>query len=138
MIRLVADTNIVISAFFWKGPPQEVYTLCRRGEAKLLFSTAIESELVRVLAYPRFGLRPAEILPLINDIRAHGELAPVKAKLLVIGKDPTDNIFIECAVDGKADMIVSGDHHLLDIRNFRGIEVVSAKTAIDAIRKNMK
>ncbi|MDP2808195.1 MAG: putative toxin-antitoxin system toxin component, PIN family, partial [bacterium] len=106
MIRLVADTNIVISAFFWKGPPREVYTQCRSGEVKLLFSIAIESELVRVLAYPRFGLRPAEILPLINDIREHGELVPVKTKLLVIREDPTDNIFLECAVNGKADMIV--------------------------------
>ncbi|MCH8318634.1 MAG: putative toxin-antitoxin system toxin component, PIN family [Bacteroidetes bacterium] len=51
----------------------------------------------------------------------------VKSKIDVIIDDPSDNIFVECAVDGKADYIITGDHHLLSLGNYKGIQIIKAK-----------
>jgi len=125
--RIVLDTNITISAFFWKGYPRAVYNLIREGKVTLLSSVKIEAEFIRVLAYPKFGLTPAEILPIVNNLRKHAYFIEVKSKADLIKEDPTDNIFFECAQDGGADYIISGDHHLLNIGNYKGIQILRAK-----------
>jgi len=125
--RIVLDTNVTISAFFWNGSPRNIYNLVKEKKVLLLSSPEIEKELIRVLSYSRFGLTPSQILPLVNDLRKHSNFIEVKLKIDVIKEDPTDNIFLECAVDGKADYIVSGDHHLLNIGDYKGIQIVKAK-----------
>ena len=127
MKRIVFDTNVTISAFFWKGYPRTIYDLVKDGKVTLLSCIGIEAELIRVLAYARFGLIPAEILLIVNDLRKHVQFIEVKSKVDIIKEDPTDNIFLECALDGKAHYVVSGDHHLLDIGNYGGIQIVKAK-----------
>lgn len=93
----------------------------------MLFSKKMEAEFIRVLSYPRFGLTPTEILPLVNNVGRHSHYVESKSNIDVIKTDPTDNIFLECAVDGKADYIISGDHHLLDMGSYEGIQIVKAK-----------
>jgi putative PIN family toxin of toxin-antitoxin system len=127
MKRVVLDTNVTISAFFWRGYSRTVYDLVKEGKVTLLSSIKIEAEFIRVLAYPKFRLTPAEILPIVNNLRRHAHFVEVKTKVDVIKEDPTDNIFLECAQDGKADYIISGDHHLLDINNHKGIQILRAK-----------
>lgn len=127
MKRIVFDTNVTISAFFWKGYPRVIYDLVKEGKLVLLSSIKIEMEFIRVLAYPRFGLIPAEILPIINNLRKYVHFVEVKNKIDVVKEDPTDNIFLECALDGKADYIISGDHHLLNIGHYKGIQIIMAK-----------
>jgi len=84
-------------------------------------------ELIRVLSYPKFGLTPAEICPIVNNLRRCGRLVEVESELNIVKEDPTDNIFLECALDGKADYIISGDHHLLNISTYERIHIVKAK-----------
>ena len=127
MKRIVLDTNVSISAFFWRGHSRAVHDLVREGKVTLLSSIKIEAEFIRVLAYPKFGLTPAEIRPIVNNLRRHAYFIEVKSKLDVVKEDPTDNIFLECAQDGKADYIISGDHHLLNISNYKGIQILRAK-----------
>ncbi|MCX5859519.1 MAG: putative toxin-antitoxin system toxin component, PIN family [Proteobacteria bacterium] len=93
----------------------------------LISSREIEKEFVRVLSYSRFGLTPPQILPIANDLRKYSDFVEVKIKVDAIKEDPTDNIFLECALDGKADYIISGDHHLLDIGSYKGIRIIKAK-----------
>ena len=127
MKRVVLDTNVTISAFFWKGFSRAVYELVREGKVMLLSSTNIEAEFIRVLAYPKFGLTPAEILPVVNNLRRQAHFVEVESKVDVVKEDPTDNIFLECAQDGKADYLISGDHHLLSISSYKGIQILRAK-----------
>lgn len=127
MKRIVLDTNTAISALFWKGNPRTVYNLVKEGNIILLYSTKIEAEFIRVLAYPKFGLTPTQITPIVNNLRQHAHLIEVKNKVDIVKKDATDNMFVECALDGKADYIVSGDSHLLEIGSYKGIEIVRAK-----------
>lgn len=127
MKHIVLDTNVTISAFFWKGYPRAVYDLVKEGKITLLSSIKVEEEFIRVLAYSRFGLTSGEIPPMVNNLRKHVRFIEVKSDVDVVKEDPTDNIFLECALDGQADYIISGDHHLLDIGNYKGIQVIRAK-----------
>lgn len=127
MKRIVLDTNVTISAFFWRGYPRTVYDLIRKGEITLLSSLRIEEEFIRVLAYTRFGLSSTEMLPIINELRRYVHFVETKSNVDIIKKDSTDNVFIECALDGKADYIISGDIHLLNIGSYKGVQIVRAK-----------
>lgn len=127
MISIVLDTNVTISAIFWKGYPRVVYNLVKEEKITLLTSTKIEAELIRVLSYSKFGLAPAEILPIVNNLRQYILFIESKSKVDAIEEDPTDNIFLECAIDGNANYIISGDHHLLSIGSYKGIKIAKAK-----------
>ncbi len=126
MKRLVLDTNTIISALFWEGKPRRVWDQVKAGSYVLLSSAAIERELIRVLGYPKFGLTPAEILPIMFEYKRYAKQIRAKSKVKVIKADPTDNIFLACAKDGRADYIISGDHHLLELNTFQGIPIVNA------------
>lgn len=121
------DTNTVISGQFWQGSPRRVLELVKAGRYQSLTSTEIEKEFIRVLAYPKFGLSPPEILPIVADYRAYSKKVNVSSKVEAVKHDLTDNIFLACAVDGNADYIISGDHHLLDLGSFQEIPIVTSK-----------
>ena len=127
MKRIVLDTNVTISALFWKGYPRVIYDLVKDGKAILLWSRTIEAELIRVLAYSKFGLMSSEMFPIVNHLRSHAHFVEERSSIEIVKDDPTDNIFIECAVDGNADYIISGDHHLLNLEGYKLIKIISAK-----------
>lgn len=127
MKRVVLDTNVVIAALFWQGPPRIVYDLVRDGQLIMLITVKMEQEFIRVLGYARFGLTSAEILPFVRELRTRGVHVAGNAKITEIKADPTDNIFLECAVDGKADFIISGDKHLLALPSYCGTPILRPK-----------
>ena len=112
MKRIVLDTNVTISALSWEGNPRKIYDM--------------EKEFIRVLGYEKFGLSPQEITPFLRTLRTHARHVDTKSKIAVVIADPTDNIFLECALDGSADFLISGDRHLLDIKVYKGIEILKS------------
>jgi len=125
--KVVLDTNVTISALFWEGNPRKVYDLVRHGELVMLLSDDMEKEFIRVLGYGKFGLSPQEIMPFLRNLRTHAQHVDTKSKISIVIADPADNIFLECALDGGANFIISGDKHLLDIEVYKGIEIVRAR-----------
>jgi putative PIN family toxin of toxin-antitoxin system len=123
-IRTVVDTNVFVSAFLYPHRPisQIVrYALLRRY--RLLISPALVNELGRVMdesagSDARVNRKKLKVL-----IRAAEIIIP-KTALNVIEDDPPDNRILECAVEGKADVIVSGDRHLRRLKSYQGIPVV--------------
>ena len=117
-LKAVFDTNIYIAAFvFPKGRTAVLWEAAQRGQYRLVVSPAIIRETARVLRSD-FGWPEARVQ---KAIRGVAELAGVfiitpRTALEVVTADPDDNRILECAVDGKADLIVSNDHHLLDIK----------------------
>ena len=124
MKKVVLDTNVTISALFWGGPPRDIYNLIRSGKLAMLVSEDMKREFIRVLGYNKFGLSAAEIMPLISSILAHANPIIPLRQLRVIAADPTDNIFLECAVEGNADFLVSGDADLLNLDTYQGVRIV--------------
>lgn len=125
--RVVFDTNVLVSGYLWRGAARQCIERVRSGKWILLNSEDTIDELIRVLAYNKFGLGATEIQPIIHDLTKIGEFVDVTTKIDVIATDLTDNIFLALAIDGRADVIVSGDHHLLDVKNFNNIPIVTIR-----------
>jgi uncharacterized protein len=123
-LRAVLDTNVYFSAFLSpKGVTFRIWQAAIRRQFVLLVSPAIMREIAEVL---RLDLRwqESEIVAQLKLISRVAEIVVPKINLQVIKADPDDDKFLECAVEGRADLIVSGDRHLTRLKSFRGIGIV--------------
>ncbi len=129
-MKVVLDTNVLISAVIATGTPHEVVVAGYSGEYQILVSVATLMEFRETLhKYPdRFGLSEAEIQTEVETLRYFAEFVDPDVEFDIVDADPDDNKFLEAAVAGKAEYVVSGDQHLLDIDSFRGIEIVTPRT----------
>ena len=127
MIKVVIDTNVFISSFFW-GNPKKIIDLWKKGEIKLCLSREIVDEYVEVLK--RLGLQnESELQELLNTFsEGHNIIfSATTPSLKIIEQDPDDNMFIECAVALGCSHIISGDNHLKQVKNYMGIKIVPPK-----------
>ena len=99
-----------------------------------LLSQEIFDEYLRVLTYPKFQLSSSEIKRVLeHDFLPYAEFVRVTSQVEVIAADPSDNKFLACALDGRADVVVSGDRHLLTLKRFHGIAIVTARQFRDQV-----
>jgi len=127
MIRIVPDTNILISAVISHGNEFEVLKLGKLGKIQIILSPEILKEFEGVISREKFGFSKEQIANAINQIKDIAEIVHPKIKLKVVKDDPSDDKILECAVWGKADYLVTGDRkHLLKIKKFRGVKLVSS------------
>ena len=126
--RVVLDSNVVVSALLF---PQGRLTWIRhtwmRRDYVLLVSAATSKKLIRVLAYPKFGLAPEAIEALLSDYLPFAEtvrFVPGEA-FVPETPDPDDRIFMELAVAGEASLLVTGDRALRQVPGPSGLRVVS-------------
>ena len=126
MLRAVLDTNVIVSALILRGSTTRLADLWQEKKFLPLVSKEILEEYFRVLAYPKFRLLTEEIKELVErQFIAFAEPVEVKEVQKVISEDPSDDIFLACAVSGKAQYLVSGDQHLLTHKSYKGIPIVS-------------
>ena len=125
--RVVFDTNILISGYLWGGIPRKALEKTRTKEWILVISNESIKEFIRVLSYSKFALTASEIQPLITDLGESAEFVEVKSSVEIIKEDPSDNILLSLALDGGASYIVSGDSHLLNLKRYKDIEIITAK-----------
>jgi len=122
--RVVLDTNVFVSALLFGGQASALVSLWKQGEIIPLVSAETLKELIRVLAYPKFDLTEAEIKSIINeDILPWVETVKITRHIQGVSSDAADDIFLACAVNGKAVAIISGDSHLLSLKEFEGIPI---------------
>jgi putative PIN family toxin of toxin-antitoxin system len=125
-VRVVLDTNALVSALLFSGVSSKLVSLWQNGLIAPLLSREILDEYLRVLSYPKFALSEEEIKELIQEeILPFAEVVKPKKRLRVVQRDPSDNKFLECAVAGKADVIISGDKDLLSLGRYRQIRIQS-------------
>ena len=123
--RVVFDTNILFSAVGWLGNPHRCVEAARRDRCVSVICEPILDELSEKLCLKR-GLSPEQAATVTNEIRAFSKTVLIAGALKVVAADPDDDAILECAVAGKAEFIVSGDHHLLDLKTYQGIQIVTA------------
>jgi putative PIN family toxin of toxin-antitoxin system len=125
-MRIVADTNILISAFvFPGGPPERVFRHAVEGRVELVTSPALLAEFGRVLT-EKFGWEPAMVEEAVALVVRHAEIVRPHRRVRVVTDDPSDDRVLEAAKAGDATVIVSGDRHLLRLRSWEGIRIVNA------------
>jgi putative PIN family toxin of toxin-antitoxin system len=124
-LRVVLDTNIYIAAFGHpEGPNAQTWVAALTGRYHLLISRAIVVELVRVLRAD-FQWQTEHIQRRVRRLVNVAEIVDTTTTVHVVTADPSDNRILECAIDGRADLIVSNDHHLLDLSVYAGIPIVA-------------
>ncbi len=121
---LVFDTNIFISGYLWTGKPRQAIRVVKSGGSRLLYCKESIDELIRVLSI-KFGLDSGEIFRIVSDIYTIGKKTTIVSKDQLISEDITDNLFINLAIDGDARLIVSGDSHLLKLKEYKQIEIIT-------------
>jgi len=138
-LRAVIDTNLFISGLFARDAlSAKLQDLWINQQFELITSLEIIKEVSRVLSYPRIKER---FKPREENVRRFFRLIFRKA---IISKDiyqtdkivddPTDNKFLACALEKKADYIVSRDPHLRNLKHFHGIQIVDATTFIEKVK----
>lgn len=123
--KVVIDNNVLVSAFGWHGKPEEVVRLATTGRIENFTSTEMLSELTRVVGYPKLRFPESLQAEIIETVFTSSSLVNVSESLKVINSDISDNRVLECAVAACVDFIISGDKHLLDLKKFRDIEIVT-------------
>ncbi|HCU56676.1 MAG TPA: putative toxin-antitoxin system toxin component, PIN family [Anaerolineaceae bacterium] len=126
---VVLDTSVIISALLSaEGPPAQIIDLWEAGVFDVAISTPLLDELKRALDYPQVKkfqkMTPDEINTLLGRWSTLSVYVEPEVALEVVEDDPDDNRVLECAVAAKANYIISGDKHLLDLGEYRGIEVL--------------
>lgn len=123
MIRAVHDTNVWLGAILWLGAAYQVRVRAESGEYTAVTSHAILHELMRVLrAY--FNMSDEDAFSWWLTLTELCEVIAVTSQLSVVERDPDDNKFIECAVDGQCQYIVSKDRDLLDLTSYQNIHII--------------
>jgi uncharacterized protein len=124
LLRVVVDTNVFISAFLY--PERPIFQVLQQAGQRrylLLTSPAIVREVGMVM---REDLAWEEVVRIhhLKTLTKAAEIIFPRITLQVIKEDPPDNRILECAVEGKVDLIVSGDRHLLRLKSYQGIPIV--------------
>jgi len=136
LIRAVIDTNVFISSVLFEGASQQLIDCWKKAKFIFLMSKPILEEYIKVLSYPKFKLSQDEIKEIVEEeLLPFVEVVVIKSSISVIKEDPFDNIFLSTALEGKADFIVSGDRHLLDLKEYRGIRIIEINNFIKLILK---
>ena len=134
MIRIVVDTNVLISALLFGGTPGKLIELWKKGTIRPLASREVIDEYLRVLAYPKFRLTEDEIgYLLFREILPHFKIVSAGQGKSVVMADPSDDKFIWCALAGKAEYIITSDKHMLSIKSHQGIPTLAPSAFLKSL-----
>jgi len=123
-MKIVLDTNVLVSGIFWTGSPSAVLSHWINGRFELLLMDEIFDEYIRTLFRISKGKKDDLVNKWLILFAENSTFVTVK-KRFNLSPDPDDNKFLECAISGNADFIVSGDSHLLDLKSILNTEVIT-------------
>jgi uncharacterized protein len=140
MLRVVIDTNVIVSGILSrKGAPAELLNAWRERRFLLLSSSDIVNEVRTVMQYPRirhkYHLGDDEIVQTMTLLEHDALLVAGYSNVAGSIPDDPQEMFLACALDGQADVIVSGDHHLLELGVFRDIPIITTRQFLDLLSK---
>lgn len=129
-MRVVIDTNIWISGLLWQGEAWRLLKLAEQGKIELCIAYAMLLELEEVLSYDRLQKRLATLQTTPSQLAAYAlNLCSVfdvsRSGPPIVDTDPDDDIFLLCAIEAGASYVVSGDRHLLALKTYQNIPIVT-------------
>jgi putative PIN family toxin of toxin-antitoxin system len=135
MIQAVLDTNVLISALIRDGKPRKLLLEMVRGKADLILSREILEEFAEVAADQKIRkyVDEEDVAEFLRIICGVAKIIEVRSRFNTVQRDPGDDIILRIAYDADADFIISGDEHLLSLREFRGIEILTVNDFLCSI-----
>jgi len=143
LIKIVVDANLFAGALIKPDSnPGKILKLIRQNQVELVISPAIIKEIKRILLYPKiqkYHQKTAQELDrYFDDLFIFAWTVEGNSKIDLIKDDPADNKYLACALEGEADYIVSGDHHLLDVGMYQEIKIMKAKAFLKIWQKQRR
>ena len=132
-MRIVVDTNVIVSGIYFGGLPRKVLELWREEAFKLICSPEIMEEYEDVLKRLEIktGRTPSVLVPQFMNLLLRNSTIIQSNHNIKVSRDPEDDKFVNCALSGKALYIVSGDSDLLDLGEVEGIQIITAKDFVE-------
>ena len=131
-MRVILDTNVFMSGIFWAGPPARILEAWQKNKFKLILSSEILDEYVRVGQVLSKKYKGIDVSPFIDLAVMDGELYESANLAEPVSRDPDDDKFIACALGADCKLIVSGDKDLLDIKACFGISIIKPSEFVAA------
>lgn len=133
-MRAVVDTNVLVSATWWLGNARELLRRGLEGELEIIVSDEILAEYQTVMRRKKFDFIDQDwVKRFTRVVKQRFHVVHVKRHVRYVSKDPSDDKVLACARSASADLIASGDAHLLGLRRWAGIRIVSPREAIEII-----
>jgi putative PIN family toxin of toxin-antitoxin system len=133
MLRAVLDTNVIVSAMISDGKPRELLKKGIANQYSIVISDLLLQELTTVLKRPKFKTSDEEINRIILALIQTADVIIVKTEIKAVKADPNDDMVLETAIDGYADVVVTGDSHLLTLKAFREIKIITIEEMLTYI-----
>jgi putative PIN family toxin of toxin-antitoxin system len=133
MVRIVLDTNILVSGLLYPGKPRRLIESVINGRIEIVSSIEMIDELKEVLSREKFSLGKEEQGEMMDFVIRLSHITVLRSKFKAVKDDPDDDMVINTAYDGKAAYIVSGDKALSRLRQFGGIKIVNANGMLKLI-----
>jgi len=138
-VRIVADTNTVVSGLLWSGPPQQLINAAREKRITLYSSLALAAEFAEVIGREQFArrIRAAKLsaAELVADYARLANLVVPADINPAVADDPDDDQILACALAANVDAIVSGDKRLRNLKTYQGIRIISATEVLALIAR---
>ncbi len=139
MIRAVLDANVLVSAAINpRGTPARLVAQWRVERFDVVVSDALMRELYEVLHYPkilvRHGWSETQMRSFVGELAHYAIRTPGRLTLTVIADDPPDNRYLECAVEGEANFLVSGDQLLLNLGEYQGVKILTPRAFLNVLQ----
>jgi putative PIN family toxin of toxin-antitoxin system len=135
-MKVVLDSNIFISSFYWKGNPRTVFERVANGLDELFITDEILEEIVSVMSDKKFDTNADEIKEYIKIIESYSiKLSPTTVAE-DISRDKDDNKILQCGFEGDVDFIITGDNDLLVLKEYRNIKIVKPKDYLEIVLNN--
>ncbi|NIA03605.1 MAG: putative toxin-antitoxin system toxin component, PIN family [Nitrospirae bacterium] len=130
-MKIVLDTNVLISAIFFSGVPYEILKAWQVGKIRIVISKEILTEYQRVAEELSSKFPSVNIDQILELITIHAEMVDIQDYEVSVCEDPDDNMFISCALASNSQIIVSGDKHLLKVNGYQNIDVLKPRKFAD-------
>jgi putative PIN family toxin of toxin-antitoxin system len=132
-MKVVLDSNIFVSSFFWRGNPRKVFDRVINGQDELFITEEILEEIMTVLSRKKFDLSKKEIADYVNIIESFAIKIICNEKAEDVSRDKNDNKILQCGQTGNVDYIITGDDDLLVLKKYRNIKIINPKEYLDII-----
>ena len=130
-MKLVLDTNIYISAFYWGGNSQKIIDRISEGIDELYISDQIINEISEVMARPKFQTNKEIINGYVKTILKSSKKVFVEGNVKGVCRDKDDDDKLECALICEADFIITGDEDLLIMKNYENVKIITQREYLE-------
>ena len=133
-MKIVLDSNIFISSFYWAGNPRKVFERVTNGFDELFITEEIIKEIVSVMSKNKFDTNSEEINEYVKIIESYSIKILSKNIPKDISRDKDDNKILQCGIDGNVEYIVTGDDDLLVLKEYKKIKILKPKEYLEIVK----